>query len=250
MLINTEAFVLKNRKYGETDSLLTLFTRKLGKVNVIAKGARRPKSTLLAGIQPFGYSEFVLYKGKSLYTVNQCESKRIFYGIREDLTRLTYGAYLLELVEVVTQEGQTNNRLFNLLGNTLVQMTQEDVILPTLVRAFELKLLICVGLKPHLKGCVSCGSTQFSPVRFSSEEGGILCPQCFSVDPHAMAVSETTIRLATFLMEKELRMVSKVRIKESLMMELKKLLKQYISVHLSQYPFQSLDMLDKLGMVE
>src|SRR5690554_1201034 len=104
MLITTEGFVLKNRKYRETDSILTIFTRKVGKINAIAKGARRPKSNLLAGIQPFCYSEFVLYKGRNLYTVSQCDSKEIFYPLREDLKKLSYASYLMELVEAVIVE--------------------------------------------------------------------------------------------------------------------------------------------------
>ncbi|GAB6084851.1 DNA repair protein RecO [Alkaliphilus crotonatoxidans] len=247
MLINTEAFVLKNRKYGETDSMLTLFTRKLGKVNAIAKGARRPKSNLLAGIQPFGYSDFILFKGKSLYTVNQCESKKIFYGIREDLDKLTYGAYVLELIEVVTNEGQTNNRLFNLLEKTLTVLLERDIVPETIVRAFELKLLAYSGFKPHLRGCVGCGRTQFNTVRFSIEAGGILCPHCFHEDPFAIGVSETTIRLANYLMEKELSEISTLKIKKSLMNELNQLLKKYMMVHINKYQFKSLEMLDKLS---
>ncbi len=247
MLVNTEAFVLKNKKYGETDSMLTLFTRKLGKVNAIAKGARRPKSNLLAGIQPFGYSDFILYRGKSLYTVTQCDSKKIFYGIREDLDRLTYGAYILELIEAVTNEGQTNNRLFNLLGITLMQMTEKDVVLPTIVKAFELKLLAYSGFKPHLRGCVSCGATQFSPVRFSIEEGGILCPSCFAKDPFALRISETTIRLANYLLEKEPKEITRLKVKKNLMDELNQLLKKYMMVHINKYQFKSLEMLDKLS---
>src|SRR5690554_3964838 len=110
MLLKTEGFVLKNRKYAETDSLLVIFTRKIGKIHAIAKGVQRLKSSLMAGVQPFCYSDFVLYKGKSLYTVSQCEPKQIFYKIREDIKHLSYGAYVVELIEAVTNEGQTNNR--------------------------------------------------------------------------------------------------------------------------------------------
>jgi DNA repair protein RecO len=85
MLITTEAFVLKSRKYNEADSLMVLFSRKLGKISAVAKGSRRAKSQMLAGIQPFCHSSFVLYQGRSLYTVNQVEARRIFYPLREDL---------------------------------------------------------------------------------------------------------------------------------------------------------------------
>ncbi len=138
MLLKTEGFVLKNRKYKETDSLLVLFTRKLGKINAIAKGVQRPKSSLMACVQPFCYSDFVLYKGRSLYTVSQCESKEVFYKIREDMKTFSYAAHAIELIEAVTNEGQTNNRLFNLLGKTLFILTQAGIELETVIRSYEI----------------------------------------------------------------------------------------------------------------
>ncbi|MBM7614638.1 DNA repair protein RecO [Alkaliphilus hydrothermalis] len=250
MLIKTEGFVLKNKKYGETDSMLTIFTRKIGKINAIAKGARKPKSTFLAGIQPFCYSDFVFYKGKSsLYNLSQCDAREIFYCIREDLDALTYGAYLLELVEAVTNEGQTNNRLFNLLGKTLSMLAnkdQKDFELQTVVRAFEVNLLAYSGFKPHVHSCVNCNQSNFKQIKFSHEEGGILCPKCFTVDPFASKISETTVRLANYLLNKDILEIQKLKVNEALNNELKLILKKYIMVHINKYQFKSLDMLDKL----
>ncbi|WP_026476310.1 DNA repair protein RecO [Alkaliphilus transvaalensis] len=246
MLIKTEGFVLKNNKYGETDSMLTLFTRKVGKITAIAKGARRPKSNLLAGIQPFCYSDFVLYKGKSLYTVSQCDSKEIFYKIREDLDALTYGAYYLELVEAVTNEGQTNNRLFNLLGKTLTVISTKDIEILTVTRSFELKLLTYAGYKPHLTSCVSCNNTSFSQIKFSVEEGGLLCPNCFQVDPFAIKISVTAVRLANYLINKDITEIQKLKVNDKLNKELKEILRKYIIVHINKYQFKSLEMLEKL----
>lgn len=246
MIIKTEGFVLKNKRMGEADSLLTIFTRKLGKINAVAKGARRPKSQLMSGIQPFCYSEFVLYKGKSLYQVSSCDSKQIFYNIREDINKLSYGAYILELVEAVTIEGQTNNRLFNLMGKTLSLLTLEEIELQTLIRAFELKLLHYAGFKPQFTACVSCGSKEGKEFRFSVSQGGILCRECFNEDIAAMRISETTIRLANYLMNKEINEVYRLKVNNFLNNELKGILKKYIMEHINKYHFKSLDIVDKL----
>ncbi|SDK38571.1 DNA repair protein RecO [Natronincola ferrireducens] len=246
MIVKTEGFVLKNKKYGESDSLLTIFTRKLGKINAIAKGARRPKSTLIAGVQPFCYSEFILYKGKSLYTVTQCESKEIFYKLREDVKKLSYAAYLVELVEAVTNEGQTNNRLFNLLGTTLYLLTKSDIEMNTIIRGFELNYLNYCGFKPELYCCVNCTKTESPQWRFSPSEGGVLCNTCFTVDPYAMNISEITLRLAKYLQAKDIKEIQKLKISDFLNEALKKLLKQSILVHINKYDFKSMDLADKL----
>ncbi len=247
MIIKTEGFVLKNKKMGEADALLTIFTRKLGKISAVAKGARRPKSQLLSGIQPFCYSEFVLFKGKNLYQVNSCDSKQIFYSIREDMDRFTYGAYILELVEAVIIEGQTNNRLFNLMGKTLSILTLEEIELQTVVRAFELNLLHYAGFKPQFTACVSCGSKEGKDCRrFSVSQGGILCRECFNEDMVALKISETTIRLANYLLSKEINEVYKLKVNNFLNNELKGILKKYIMEHINKYHFKSLDIMDKL----
>lgn len=246
MLITTEGFVLKNRKYGETDSLLTIFTRKAGKINAIAKGARRPKSNLLAGIQPFCYSEFVLYKGRNLYTVSQCDAKEIFYPLREDLKKLSYAAYLVELVEAVITEGQTNNRLFNLFGKTLYLLKKDDIEIDTIIRGFEIKLMNYSGYRPQLTNCVNCRNKQSTSWKFSAEQGGILCSSCFSVDPFAMKIGNTTIKLAIYLLTRDMVEIQKLKVSNYLNEELRKILRQYILTHISKYDFKSLEVAEKL----
>ncbi|ABR49164.1 DNA repair protein RecO [Alkaliphilus metalliredigens QYMF] len=246
MLIKTEGFVLRNRKYGETDSMLVIFTKKVGKINAIAKGARRTKSALLAGVQPFSYSDFVLFKGRSLYTVNQTEPKEIFYNLREDVKRLSYAAYLLELVESVTEEGQTNNRLFNLLGRTLHLMKKEEIELETILRAFELKLMEYSGLKPHLTSCVSCGQTSSNSWRFSSKEGGLICHQCHGIDSFSIKINVLTVKLANYLLAKDMEEIQKLKVNPYLHESLNKVLKQYIMVHLDRVNFNSLEIAKKI----
>lgn len=248
MLLKTEGFVLRNKKYAETDSLLTIFTRKLGKINAIAKGVQRSKSTMMAAVQPFCYSDFVLYKGKSLYTVSQCEPKEIFYKIREDIKKLSYGAYVVELVDAVANEGQTNNRLFNLLGKTLYLLTKSEIEIDTIIRSYELHFLNYSGFKPEFDQCVNCGKKQSPHWRFSPQEGGILCNHCLQQDPYSMRISDMTLRLAKYLQSKDIIEVQKLKVNKSLNDALKKLLKQYIMVHINKYDFKSMELADKMSL--
>lgn len=246
MLISTEGFILKNRKYGEADSLLTIFTRKIGKVNAIAKGSRRSKSSLLAGTQAFCYSDFVLYKGKSLYTVSQCDVKEVFYPLREDLKKLSYAAYLIELVECLVTEGQTNNRLFNLLGKTLYILKEEDIEIESLIRAFEIKSMDYSGYRPYLINCVNCGKGQSKSWRFSGQEGGIVCSSCFNIDQYAMKIRDTSIKLAIYLLTRDMLEIKDLKVSKHLNRELRKILGQFIASHTNKYSFKSLEVGEKL----
>ncbi len=246
MLITTEGFVLRNRKYREADSLLTIFTRKAGKISAIAKGARRPKNSLLAGTQPLSYSEFVLYRGRSLYTVNQCDVIEVFYPLREDLKKLSYAAYLIELTESVTTEGQTNNRLFDLLGKTLQVLKKDDIEINPVIRAFEIKLMDHIGYRPYLMGCVCCPKKQSTLWKFSAKQGGLLCSSCLNTDPSAIKMGNTTIKLAIYLLTRDMGDIQNLKVREELNEELRKILERYILVYTNKHSFKSLRVAEKL----
>ncbi|MCD5414004.1 MAG: DNA repair protein RecO [Clostridiales bacterium] len=248
MQIKTEGFVIKSIKYSEYDSIITIFTRKLGKVSAIAKGARRPKSAFKAGIQPFSYSEFIIFKGRSMHTVNQCDAIEIFYSLREDIFKLSYASYILELVGAVITEDQTNNSLFNLLGKTLYMLKRKNIEINTIVRTFELQFLEFSGLKPNINSCVECGNEEMITHKFSHREGGLLCEQCVGKDKCAVNVSKHTMRLANYLLNADMKKITKLKISQFLNEDLSKITKRYILEHTNVYKFKSLEILE--GLVE
>ncbi len=116
----TEGIVLKYTNLGEADKILTILTRNKGKIKAIAKGCRKPKSSLTASSEIFVFSEFVFYKGANLYHVTQAETRETFYNIRNDLLRLSYAVYFAELADTVSDEEIPSERLFILLAKTLL----------------------------------------------------------------------------------------------------------------------------------
>jgi len=81
IILNTQGIVLKAVRYEENDVILTLFTRKLGKVAALAKGAKRNKSSLLSSSQLFSYSNYTLKKQGGMYRVSQSDIIKSFYDI-------------------------------------------------------------------------------------------------------------------------------------------------------------------------
>ncbi|MBB6217914.1 DNA repair protein RecO (recombination protein O) [Anaerosolibacter carboniphilus] len=246
MLCKTDGVVLKQTKFGEGDLILTLFTKKMGKVQAVAKGVRRSRGKFTGSTQLFAYGEFVLFKGRDLYQVSQVDLKESFYQLREDITKLTYGAYILELTESIITEGQTNNRLFHSLLSCLSVLAKMEKAYETVVKAYELKLLSYSGYKPELDRCVYCGKAGESVIKFSSKEGGTICRSCFGQDIYAMRISSTTINVMKYLMNTDLEQIARLRVKSDIMEELNKILKHYISTHLEKSKFKSLQFLDTM----
>ena len=84
MHCTTKALVLRGVDYKESDRILTLLTRDMGKVTVSARGCRKKNSPLSAGCQLLCWSEFVLYQFQDRWTVKECSALREFRGMRTD----------------------------------------------------------------------------------------------------------------------------------------------------------------------
>ena len=81
-MLKTRALVLRSRPLGERDRLLSLLTLEQGKLSAVAPGARKIKSKLAAGVDYFTCGSFLLYRGRSLFTVSQLEVETSFRNIR------------------------------------------------------------------------------------------------------------------------------------------------------------------------
>ncbi|NBG89318.1 DNA repair protein RecO [Isachenkonia alkalipeptolytica] len=247
MLVKTEGIVLKNMKYKENDGILTVFARKLGKVSVMARGARSSKSKHLAGAQPLCYSDFVLYKGKSMYTLNHVDPIHNHYKLREDLDSLSAASFFIELVDTVTIEGQSNNRLFNLFEESLGALERKEGELSLHILRFLLQFLKFSGYEPYLKSCNQCGTGSSFRWVLNMEEGGLLCEDCQSEGRGlAKPLSKKGIRLANFLMVIDIEDLKELKVHPKLIMELESVLKQYMMIHLDKTNFKSLDFLSKI----
>ena len=127
VIINTQGIVLKSVPYKENDLILTIFSRKLGKVSVIARGAKKSKSSLLSSSQIFAYSNFTLKREGNMYRVTQSEIIKSFYNLSYDFEAFSYATYILKLIDSFMIENQPNNRLFILLAQSLYLFCEENI---------------------------------------------------------------------------------------------------------------------------
>ena len=111
--------VIAENNMGDYDKMLTILTPNYGKISCVAKGARRPKSALLAGTQLFCFGEYLVYKGTNTYHMNSCETIEIFYNLRTDLDKLKYAMHINKIIQDVTEENDNCYRILQLFLNTL-----------------------------------------------------------------------------------------------------------------------------------
>jgi DNA repair protein RecO (recombination protein O) len=184
-LYRDEGVVLRVQKLGEADRIITLLTRRNGRVRAVAKGVRRTRSKFGATVEPFSHVDLQLYNGRSLDIVVQAESLTA-YGEKlvSDYGRYTAGTAVLETAERLTaEEREPSLRLFLLVVGALRALVgggPDDVEPrdPSLVLdAFLLRAMSVAGYAPALADCARCGTP--GPHRaFSVPAGGSVCPAC------------------------------------------------------------------------
>jgi DNA repair protein RecO (recombination protein O) len=188
------AVVLRTYKLGEADRIVVLMTRSTGKVRAVAKGVRRTGSKFGSRLEPGSHIQVQLHEGRGdLDIVTQTETIEPYRHIREDLSRLSRAASLLEAVDQLAQEREPTPRLYEMLVGGL--RTIDDRNPPLVVAAFYLKLLDVEGVAPELEMCIGCGD-QDGPFFLASEAGGVRCRPCGGGRPltdEALAVSRAVL---------------------------------------------------------
>ena len=171
-----KALVLRITDYNDRDALLTVLTRKHGKLTIKARGLRRKSSPLTAACQLLAYGEFTLFEYRGMYTINEAVSLEFFEGLRRDLDKLSLGTYFAQVAEVLSQEDLPNPELQALTLNCLYALSKTALPHPLIKAVFELRAVCLAGYLPDLTGCHECGN--FYPDRFDLSAGVLECSTC------------------------------------------------------------------------
>jgi len=227
--LRVEAIVLRHSDWGEADRLLGLFTRELGKVRAIAKGARKPRSRKAGHLEPFTQVSLLLARGRDTLIVTQAEAVDAHLALREDLVRVGYAAYVIELLDRFTYEEGENAALYRLLAETLQRLDREPDS-AFCVRYYEMRLLDLVGFRPRLQQCMHCEQQIVAEDQFfSAELGGTLCPNCGPGVPGSRRVSMGALRVLRHLQRSSYAEARRLPLSPTADSELESLMQHYLT---------------------
>lgn len=178
-LYRDEGVVLRVQKLGEADRIVTVLTRRTGRVRAVAKGVRRTRSKFGARLEPFSHVSLQLAEGRSLDVVTEADALDAFgLALAGEYGRYTAGTAMLEAAERLTaEEREPALRLYLLLVSALRALAEGERPPTLLLDAFLLRALAQAGYGLALAECARCGAP--GPHRaFSVPAGGSVCPAC------------------------------------------------------------------------
>ena len=187
--VKTTGIVITENSLGDSDKILTILTPNIGKITCVAKGAKRPKSLLMAGSQLLCFGEYILHKTNDMYNIQSCEPIEIFYNIRVDLDKLNYLSCITKIISDVTTENQNNYNILKLYLNTLYMISESDKNLDFIISVFKMRLLKTLGYSPNIDECVNC-KTKEELNEFSIKDNGFKCQNCGKQDKSSIQMSE------------------------------------------------------------
>ena len=181
-IVKTEAIVLSKINYGDTSSIVSLYTESDGKISAIVKGGRSPKSKLGKIIDPFNHLQLIIYKKntRDVQLLSSADLISHFVNIKEDLDATKYSFAIIELIKNLTSEHESNLKLFKGLIKILNMINDKKEAPAILFGRFILFFLSELGYEISLDKCVICGNNIVIKRTLGFNfESGFACSDCF-----------------------------------------------------------------------
>lgn len=172
-----EAVILRTHKLGEADRIVTMLSRRNGKIRAVAKGVRRTSSKFGSRLEPFMVADLQLYRGRSLDIVQQAESLGSYGAdIVVDYERFTAASAMVETADRLNEAEATSDQYLLLIGG-LRSLSRGEHATRSILDSYLLRVMALSGWAPALDDCARCAAP--GPHRhFGPQLGGSVCDSC------------------------------------------------------------------------
>jgi DNA repair protein RecO (recombination protein O) len=239
-LFKTNAIVIRSANFGESDKIITFLTEDFGKLKAIAKGARRSRKRFQNALGLFSHLRLMFFdkEGMGLVRAEGCDILHSFPKIREDLRKIVYGNYYLELANEMAGEREGNREVFELLLCFLSDLEKMDPREEQL-RLFEIRMLSLFGYQPNMGRCNLCKRDwedlkEVPGVFFSLEKGALVCGTCSTVWNNLIPFSLGTARLIEKVAQMGLPKIQRLKFTQQSLSESREILPRFISYQLGK----------------
>lgn len=231
MIVDSEAFVLHSRKFGDTSKIISFYTKSDGIITTIAKGARLPKNKFGSALEPLTLSEISFYKKNNtdLHLLSNAELIKSFKEVMISYNKLLIGLSLMETISQTQPKNQASSHIFGLINSYLEQLNICKKNEYNLFAKFQLDIAQMIGYEIDFSQS-NIGQTNNSPLAFQLDSGEFSKQFGFS---SLKINSDTAIYLKT-LNSNPLQDIEKIETPINIMQSVNKLFSKYFSYHLDK----------------
>ena len=175
--VRTRGIVLKKLDYSDSSVIVTLFTYYLGRVKVLVRGAKRPKSRFVSIFETFNIVETVVHvkENREIQHISDARTLTSYAQLRHSYQKQVWASRITRFVDSILPDLSPSKGLYSLTERTLFMLSNsanEDAIFV----AFVSKALRVLGYGLDLDGCKKCGNDNISFL--SPSRGGGVCSRC------------------------------------------------------------------------
>lgn len=170
--------MIKEMKIGESDRLVTLFSREYGIIKAFASGAGNIKSKKAGATSLLTYSSFTIKRKKESLRIYEATPITVFFGAGSDIEVLALSQYFCELANEFAISGTSNEEFLRLILNSLHFLTKQKRFPPLIKAITELRAAVISGYAPDLVACDECGKFEDNIMFFNLKEGNLRCGEC------------------------------------------------------------------------
>lgn len=240
----TQGLVIKEMIVGESDRLVTLFTREFGVIKAFASGAKSIKSKKGSATSLLTYSSFTILRKKESLRIYEATPITTFFEMGTDVLALSLAQYFCELASEFSVEGTSNDELFRLILNSLHFLTKEKRD-PFLIKTItELRAAVISGYSPNLIACEECGAFEEDIMYFNIEEGSITCKNCHHSGSQ-VAIDRTMLSALRHIVYSEFKNLYSFNIPENSAKLMSELTGKYITVQ-TEHKFSTLEFFNSI----
>lgn len=247
--------VCKKTKLKESDLIITGLASDGSLLKAVAKGARKPTSSLSSRLEIGNECHALLVEGKSLDIITECSLVTSPGALWSDYAAVIGSAPIAEFACIAAVEDLPNLKLFELTRaafaaiEAISKASQDPSVYTNVAIAYVVKGLAFSGFKPSFVECIGCGEPialqeavqARTNLAFSSIEGGVVCKRCVQ-QFETIRISAVNINWLQTLMYSTFDAIRSFTIDRQIQRELIQIEKMLIDNHL-QVRLRSLEYL-------
>lgn len=229
---------------GEYDRRVVILTKEQGKISAFAKGSRRPNSPLVGAVNPFTFGEFMMYEGRSSYTIQSVNVSNYFSELRADVVGAYYGFYFLEVANYYARERNDERELLKLLYQTMRALTNPH--LPNQLIRYIFRVESADNQRTGTAGVPVC--TVWRPDEaavFSAAKGGLVCNECDGEVRDGMFLDGSTLYTMQYIESSTIEKLYTFNVKPEVLEKFGRVMGRLMKMYVDK-EFKSLEILQTL----